>query len=69
MDARRKAILQHPTQEWLQVVVWEGSLAELLRRLGYADVIELADEPLDERGKEDDGNSQDGSFYHRTTDG
>lgn len=62
MDARRKAILQHPTQEWLQVVVWEGSLAEKLREVGYTDVIEPADEPLEvsqTREGQADGNSTD----------
>lgn len=52
MEVRRKVILQHPEYQagigWLQVVVWEGSLADLLRRLGYAEIIEEpADEPLE----------------------
>ncbi len=47
---QRKVVLQHPTQEWLQVVVWEGSLADTLRRHGYTDVIE---EPKEKEGNED----------------
>ena len=76
MEVRRKVILQHPVYQagigWLQVVLWEGSLAELLRKYGYTEVIEPADEPLEviqTREGQANGNSSDGSFYQRTTDG
>ena len=53
-DARRKVIFQHPTLTWLQVVVWEGSMAAMLRRLDYAEVIEPADELPEETMREDE---------------
>ena len=58
---RKKVTLQHPTDVNLQVTVWEGTLADTLRRHGYIEIVDdPADQLPDEKGRADGQHDVDG---------
>ena len=65
-ETRKKVTLQHPADVNLQVTIWEGTLADTLRRHGYIEVDEPADKLPDEKeGKADGHNNENGTDSRR----